>query len=187
MTKKEEKMKKILIVVDFQKDFVDGSLGFDHAEILDEKIYQKIKKYHRENHDLIFTFDTHEENYLDTQEGHKLPIEHCFKGTPGWQLYGKVGAFFEEHQDDKNIKKIEKGAFASLELGNYLFGKAYDQVELVGLVSNICVISNAIIVKAALPEAQVIVDANCTGSPLANLHEKSLDVMAGLQIEVVNR
>lgn len=180
-------MKKLLIVVDFQKDFVDGSLGFKEAESLDERIYQKIQDYQKEAADIIFTFDTHEEHYLETQEGKNLPVEHCFKGKPGWELFGKVGAFYKDHQDDSNIKAIEKGAFASLTLGNYLVDKDYDQVELVGLVSNICVISNAIIVKAALPEAKVIVDANCTGSAMTDLHEKALDVMVGLQIEVVNR
>lgn len=177
-------MKKLLIVVDFQKDFVDGSLGFAKAEDLDERILQMIKKYLNDDYDIIFTFDTHKDDYLKTEEGRHLPIEHCIKGTPGWEIYGKVGSFYKENI--KRFKAIEKGTFASLDLGNYLANSPYDIVELVGLVSNICVISNAIIVKAALPDARVIVDASCTASGDEELHKKCLDVMAALHIEVVN-
>jgi nicotinamidase/pyrazinamidase len=180
-------MKKLLIVIDFQKDFVDGSLGFSKAEVLDERIYQKIKKYQDEKQDIIFTFDTHQPDYLNTQEGRYLPIEHCLKGSQGWELYGKVGAFYKENNNKENIKAIEKITFASLDLGVYLKDKDYQEVELVGLVSNICVLSNAVIVKAALPETKVIVDASCTASASEDLHNKCLDVMAGIQVEVVNR
>lgn len=175
-------MKKLLVVVDYQNDFVSGTLGFEGAELLDVKIAGKISKYKAEKHDVVFTFDTHYENYYDTQEGKKLPVKHCVKGTEGWKLYGDTSKLMNE-----NDVIFEKNTFPSLELGKWLEGKDYDYVELVGLVSNICVLSNAVIVKAALPEAEIIVDASCTASHNEALHEKTLDVLEGIQVIVINR
>jgi nicotinamidase-related amidase len=120
-------MKKLLIVVDFQNDFVDGSLGFAEAKNLEERISQKIIQYQNEKQDIIFTFDTHDHDYLKRQEGRYLPIEHCIKNTSGWELYGTVADLFKY-----GIRKIEKNAFGSLDLGNYLVKHPYDAVELVG-------------------------------------------------------
>lgn len=176
-------MKKLLLVIDYQKDFVDGSLGFPGAEKLDGLIAQKIAAYRSAGDDVVFTLDTHGENYMDTQEGRRLPVPHCLRQTPGWELYGETG---KVRRAEDTV--LEKPAFPSLELGNWLRGKSYDRIELVGLVSYICVISNAIIAKAALPEAEIMVDAACTAGPDAALHQKALDVMAqGLQITVINR
>lgn len=175
-------MKKLLVVVDYQNDFVNGALGFEGAEKLDEKIADKIRKYKAENNDVVFTFDTHFENYFDTQEGKKLPVKHCVKGSEGWELYGETAKLISESDI-----RFEKNTFPSLELGKWLEGKCYDSVELVGLVSNICVLTNAVIVKAALPEAEIVVDAQCTSSHDKVLHEKTLDVMEGIQISVINR
>ena len=176
-------MKKLLLVVDYQKDFVDGALGFPGAEKLDGPIAQKIAAYHAAGNDVAFTLDTHGEDYFSTQEGRKLPITHCIRGTDGWELYGETGKARKPGD-----KVIEKPAFPSLELGNWLKDKGYEQIELVGLVSYICVISNAIVAKAALPEAEIIVDAACTGGPDGELHKKCLDLMEqGLQITVINR
>ncbi len=111
-----------------------------------------------------------------------MPVEHCIKGSEGWNLYGKISEFF-----DDNATVFEKPTFGSLELAEYLKGKDYDSIELIGLVSNICVISNAILAKAALPEAEIIVDASCTASFDSKLNENALDVMEGLQIKVLNR
>lgn len=172
-------MKKLLIVVDFQNDFVSGSLGFDEAAALDDKICAKIDEY--KNDDIIYTLDTHDNNYMTTQEGRKLPVLHCIKGTDGHKLYGRTG----EKLTGK--KYFEKNTFPSLELGKFLEGKAYDVIELCGLVSNICVISNAVIAKAACPEAEIIVDSSLTASADTELHQKSLDVMAGLQINIIKR
>lgn len=159
-------MKKLLIVVDFQNDFVSGSLGFEGADLLD---------------DVIFTLDTHYSDYLSTNEGQHLPVEHCQKGTTGHELYGKVKSLSED------ALMFEKPTFPSLELANYLIKHNYSEVELCGLVSNICVLSNAVMVKSALPNAQIIVDAKATDSFDKDLHEKSLDVMSGLHIKVINR
>ena len=172
-------MKKLLIVVDFQNDFVNGSLGFDGAEKLENKIIQKISKYKDNN--IIYTLDTHYENYMNTMEGKNLPVMHCIKNSEGWNLYGKLKDLLKDHQC------FEKETFGSTKLFEYLIKNNYDSIELVGLVSNICIISNAIIAKTALPEAEIIVDASCTASFDDILNEKALDVMEGLQIKIINR
>lgn len=175
-------MRKLLIVVDYQNDFVTGSLGFPKAAALEQGIAGKIKEYKAHGGDVVFTLDTHGEDYSHTQEGRNLPVQHCTRGSEGWKLYGAVAPLC-----DDSTPRFEKGAFGSLALANYLAGKDYEAIELVGVVSNICVISNAVLAKAALPEARVIVDAACTASHDGRLNEAALDVMQGLQIEVLNR
>ncbi len=174
-------MKKLLIVVDFQNDFVDGALGFENAHKVAQPIYDKLEAYHKEGQDVIFTRDTHFDNYLQTQEGKNLPIIHCIKDSFGWEIYGGAKVFAQEHA----LKIFDKGAFGSLELGNFIKDRGYDSVEIAGLVSNICVVSTAVIVKAALPEALVIVDSKATDSYDKKLHQESLDVMAGFQVKVI--
>lgn len=174
-------MKKLLIVVDYQIDFVNGSLGFEGAEKLTEVIKNKIMNYLKEDNDIIYTLDTHEENYLDSFEGKNLPVKHCIKNTLGHNLVKEVD--FKE----KAIKVFEKPTFPSLQLANYLKDKDYNEVELCGLVSNICVISNAIMVKSALPNAYIFIDALATDSFDKSLQEKCFDVLQGLQINVINR
>ena len=150
--------------------------------MLENNIYNKIVNYKEQGDEVIFTYDTHRENYLSTQEGRKLPVEHCIKGTDGWELYGSIKSL--KSSEDIFFEKV---TFGSLDLANYLKDKTYDSIELVGLVSNICVISNGVLVKAALPEAEIIVDAQCTASFDDAMNEKVLDVMEGLQFRVVNR
>ena len=169
-------MKKLLIVVDYQNDFVNGSLGFPLAQKLEDGIAAKIEEY--KNDEIIYTLDTQYENYADTQEGKNLPVSHCIKGTNGHKLYGKIQKLLEGR------RYFEKSTFPSFELGKYLEGKDYDIIELCGLVSNICVISNAVIAKAACPEAQIIVDSALTASADSELNQKAIDVMKGLQITV---
>ena len=175
-------MKKLLLVVDYQKDFVDGALGFPGAEALDGPISEKIAAYHAAGEDVVFTFDTHGPRYLSTQEGRRLPVPHCIEGTPGWELYGKTGQ--ARRSDDLCFVK---STFPSLDLAEWLMMQDYREVELVGLVSYICVITNAVMVKAALPEAEVVVDAACIAGPDPDLHEKCLDVLEGFQVTVRNR
>ena len=175
-------MKKILVVVDYQNDFVNGALGFKKAETLEGVILQKITEYRDNGHDIAFTFDTHSEDYLRTQEGVNLPVKHCIKGTVGWELYGMVKDNCMEAD-----QRFEKTAFGSLELVRYLEEKKYDSVELIGLVSNICVLSNAILAKAALPEALVIVDASAVASYDDKLNSSALDVMESMHIRVINQ
>lgn len=175
-------MKACLIVVDYQKDFVDGSLGFTAATALDEGIAAKVQQYHQQGADVIFTLDTHESNYMDTQEGKNLPIPHCIRGSEGWQLYGKTAAARQE-QD----LLLEKPTFPSYELAGILRERVYDEIELVGVVTDICVLSNAVMAKAALPEALIRVDAACTATMSEEMKQKTLDVMGSLQIQVSNR
>lgn len=166
---------KLLIIVDFQNDFVDGTLGFDKAKELDDRIVERIKEYD----DIIFTLDTHDENYLDTFEGKHLPVKHCIKNTYGHNVYGKTKNFLS-----KAVKVFEKPTFPSLELANYLKNTKYDEVELCGLVSNICVLSNVIMVKSALPNAKIIVDKSLTSSFDEDLNNKTFDILKGIHIEV---
>lgn len=174
-------MKKLLIVVDYQKDFVSGSLGFKKAQDLENYISDLIEKYHKEGHDVLFTLDTHDKNYMESQEGKNLPIVHCIKGSDGWNLYGKVNEV-KQIQD----KCIEKKTFGSLELGNYLIDKIYEDITLVGVVSNICVLSNAIIVKSALPETPIYIDLKGIASNDSSLESKTIDLLKNLQFHVIN-
>ena len=175
-------MNRLLIVVDYQVDFVDGTLGFPGAEALAGPIAQRIQEYRENGDDVVFTFDTHDIDYLETQEGRKLPIAHCIRDTEGWDLYGAVAEAAREEDEF-----FCKPTFPSLELGQWLEECEYAQVELCGLVSHICVLSNAVIAKAALPEAEIVVDAALTASYDPVLHEKALDVLEGLQVTVLNR
>lgn len=176
-------MKKILIVVDYQNDFVIGSLGFPEAEKIEGNIYNKIRQYTDNEDDVVFTLDTHyEENYEKTQEGKKLPIMHCGHDTEGWELYGKIASLKSE-----KTQVFSKYTFGSIDLAEYLVGKDYDTVELVGVVTDICVISNAVLAKAALPEAEIIIDASCVASNQPELEKKAFEVMKNLQMTIINR
>ena len=185
-------MKKLLIVVDYQNDFVDGSLGFPGAELLDERIAAKIQEYREAGDEVCFTRDTHGRDYLNTQEGRGLPIPHCIEGTPGIELYGRVKDLV---QDTDEV--FSKGTFGSKDLYKRLSSMQraadeagmlpFESIELVGLVSNICVLSNAVLAKTACPEVPVIVDAACTAAADAAINEKALDILEGLQVNVINR
>lgn len=170
-------MKKLLIVVDFQNDFVCGSLGFDKAKTLESGILKKIDEY--KNDEIIYTLDTHSDNYLKTHEGKALPIPHCIKGSEGHELFGNVKSALREKLC------FEKNTFPSLEMAKYLENQAYDVIELCGLVSNICVLSNAIMAKSACPDAEIIVNSALTASADEEIHEKALDVMRKLFITVI--
>ena len=175
-------MTKVLIVVDYQNDFVTGSLGFEGAEALDDIICEKIKRYSEEGEAVIYTCDTHTDGYLATAEGRRLPVEHCIRGTSGWEIYGKVGQMV-----GRGSAVFRKDTFGCLALGNYLDEMQYKEVELCGLVSDICVFSNAVIAKAALPEAKIFVDARATGSSNREMQEKAFDMLENLHIDVINR
>lgn len=171
---------KALIVVDYQNDFVNGSLGFVGAKQLEPVIVKKIEEYRKKGGRIIFTFDTHGEDYLDTAEGRKLPVKHCIKGTEGHRLHGRVADCACE--DDI---VITKGTFGSLELANLLKNMKFEEVELCGLVTDICVVSNAIIAKTALPESRIIVDGRACASFDGDKHRAALEVMKSVQIDIV--
>lgn len=172
-------MKKLLIVVDYQNDFVTGALGFDKASAIEDNIEKRIKAFEEAKQDILFTLDTHREDYLKTVEGENLPIPHCIKGTDGHKVYGKIYPYSLRHLN------IEKETFGSKELAYYLQTHHYDLIELVGLVSNICVISNAIICKTMQPNAEIIIPRNCTSSNNEELQEKTFDVLKNLHIKII--
>jgi len=177
-------MNRYLFVIDYQNDFVDGALGFPGAEKLDGKIAAKIRQYGKGR--VLFTRDTHFENYLDTREGKNLPVVHCVKGTPGWQVYGETAKALAE-VEAAPIDKLVFGMDVTDPATAAVLPEKADEIELVGLVSNICVVSNAVVLQSKYPEATIIVDAACTDSFDKGLHEKVLDVLAGFQVKVVNR
>ncbi len=172
-------MKNLLIVVDYQRDFVDGSLGFPGAAALEAGICQRIEAYRERGDDVVFTFDTHDRDYLTTREGEHLPVPHCLEGAEGWRLYGRVA---ELCGPDSPI--FCKHTFGSLQLAQFIQGRKYRTIELVGVVTNMCVLSNAVLAMAADPEAEILIDANLVASNDPVLHRQALDVMAGLQMRV---
>lgn len=185
-------MKRLLVVVDYQCDFVDGPLGFEEAKLLDHRIAEKVREYHENGDIVVYTMDSHDRNYLQTQEGKNLPVEHCVDGTPGWELYGETNEAILTR--DRMFRKSSFGSSRFFEylnraqaMANQAAVMPFESIELVGLVSNICVLSNAVIAKAACPEVPVIVDASCSASSNAELHEKALDVLEGIQVQVINR
>ena len=177
-------MENYLFVIDYQKDFVDGALGFPGAETLDERIAAKVRAYGKGR--VLFTRDTHFENYLTTREGKNLPVLHCVKDTPGWQVYGETAKALAE-VEARAIDKLVFGMDISDPATAAVLPEQADQIELVGLVSNICVVSNAVVLQSKYPEATIVVDAACTDSFDKSLHEKVLDVLAGFQVKVTNR
>ena len=173
-------MSKCLIVVDYQNDFVNGSLGFSGAELLEKGIIAKINEYRESADTVLFTFDTHYDDYLSTLEGKNLPVSHCLEGSQGHKLYGGVADAIKDTD-----KVFIKNTFGSDELFIYLKKHKFDSIELVGLVSNICVIANAVLAKTAQPEAPVTVDSSLTASFDNELHDAALKVMKGLQILIL--
>ena len=177
-------MNRYLFVIDYQKDFVDGALGFPGAEKLDGAIAAKVRAYGKGK--VLFTRDTHFENYLDTREGRNLPVVHCVKGTEGWQVYGETAKALEE-VEAQAIDKLVFGMDVTDPATAAVLPEKADEIELVGLVSNICVVSNAVVLQSKYPEATILVDAACTDSFDKGLHQKVLDVLAGFQVKVINR
>ena len=174
-------MKKILIVVDMQKDFVDGALGTKEAVSIVDNVVKKIENFEG---DIIVTYDTHGENYMKTQEGENLPVPHCIKGTDGWKLDAKVQAAV----DKKNYKAIEKPTFGSTELVEYIKAN-YDiseiEIELIGLCTDICVVSNALLMKANFLETKVSVDASCCAGVTPDSHNAAVVTMKMCQVNVI--
>ncbi|WP_290657168.1 isochorismatase family cysteine hydrolase [Anaerovibrio sp.] len=169
---------KSIVVVDMQNDFIDGSLGTKEAQKMLPRLKDKLKKVVEDGSaELVFTMDTHGKDYLNTQEGKKLPVEHCIKGTQGWEISPELGEFVA-----KAKAVVEKPTFGSMELIKHL--KAADEVELVGLCTDICVISNALLIKAAYPEMKVSVDAQCCAGVTPESHANALDAMKMCQVEI---
>lgn len=167
---------KYLIVVDMQTDFITGSLGSDATEAIVSAVVDKVKKF---DGNVIFTRDTHFEDYLQTQEGRNLPVEHCIKNTDGWQICDELKPY-------ANIV-VDKVTFGSIDLPDIIknFGENIEKIELCGLCTDICVISNAMILKAAFPEVPIAVDSKCCAGVSKENHNTALDAMRAVQIEVI--
>lgn len=166
-------MTKTLIVVDMQNDFIDGSLGTKEAEAIVENVRRKIRTYQENGGEIIFTRDTHTEDYLNTNEGRHLPVKHCIKGTDGWQIVDGL--------EIPNARYIDKPSFGWMKWDEFEF----EEVELVGLCTDICVVSNALIIKAAFPEINVTVDASCCAGVTPKTHKAALETMKMCQVNVV--
>lgn len=169
-------MKKLLIVVDMQNDFVTGSLGTKEAVEIVPGVKERIERARTEGWDIWFTKDTHEADYLKTQEGRKLPVEHCIRGTKGWEIIGELEEYAE------NV--IEKPTFGSMELAKMVGDGQYGEVELIGLCTDICVVSNALLLKAAMPELPIAVSKDCCAGVTVKSHEAALQTMEMCQIEI---
>ena len=169
-------MKKVLIVVDMQKDFIDGALGTAEAVAIVPHVISKIKEYEANGDVIIYTKDTHFENYLSTREGANLPVEHCIKGTPGHEIPADI---LRSHE-----LVFEKLTFGSVELADYLHTLAFDAVELIGLCTDICVVSNALLIKAHFPECEVRVDPKCCAGVTPETHNAAITTMRMCQIKV---
>lgn len=172
-------MSKLLVVVDMQTDFVDGSLGTAEARAIVPEVVRKIEEETAAGTTVVFTRDTHETNYLETQEGRKLPVVHCIKDTEGWNLIPQLRPLAEGRMI------INKNTFGSTMLAHYVGKNRFDEVELIGLCTDICVISNAMIIKASSPEAVIRVCASCCAGVTPESHLNALEAMKMCQIEII--
>ena len=169
-------MSKVLIVIDMQNDFITGSLGTKEAEAIVARVAEKCRAAKEAGEEIIFTQDTHQENYLETQEGRKLPVVHCVENTEGWEICGALLPYAE--------LCVEKPTFGSVMLPAMC--EKFDEIELVGLCTDICVISNALLLKAFYPEKKISVDAACCAGVTPESHENALRAMQMCQIDVVH-
>lgn len=171
----------LLLVIDMQNDFIDGALGTPEAVSIVPRVEKKIKDF---DGMVLFTRDTHQPNYMDTQEGRNLPVPHCIEGTKGWEIRPELDAL-------RTTSAIDKVTFGSSELGNILLNlnseEEIESITVIGLCTDICVISNAMIAKAFLPEVPVIVDAACCAGVTPQSHENALNAMAMCQIKIENQ
>ena len=169
---------KVLAVIDMQEDFIDGALGTPEAQAIVPAVQARIAQARADGERVVFTRDTHHENYLQTQEGRKLPVPHCILGTDGWQIDARL--------DTAGVPCFDKPSFGSTELIRFLtMLPQLDGVELIGLCTDICVITNALMLKGALPELPVSVRASCCAGVTPQSHENALRAMQMCQIDVI--
>lgn len=186
------KVDKILVIIDVQNDFVDGPLGSEEAQKIVPNIVNKMKNYEGTSNLVLFTKDTHFENYLNTQEGKLLPIPHCFINSQGWSIHSdisnefKKGNYYRYSSNSIINSRILKEQFGSISLAEILKELSPKQIEFCGLVTDICVVSNALLTKAFVPDIPVIVDASCCAGTTVEKHKAALETMKSCQIKVVN-
>ena len=178
------KVKKILVVVDMQKDFIDGALGTKEAQAIVPAAAKRIRECREEGYTVIATLDTHEANYMETAEGKKLPVPHCIRGTEGWQLNGTIREAIGEA-----AILVEKPTFGSIRLPEIIREQLAEgdalKIELMGLCTDICVVSNTLLLKAFFPEAEIAVDAGCCAGVTPEKHGAALETMASCQIDIL--
>ena len=178
-------MSKVLVVVDMQNDFISGSLGTKEAEAIVEHVVTKINIYKEAGYKIIYTRDTHYEDYLSTQEGKNLPVEHCIKETWGWQLTEPVAKTVVSQ-----TQLYDKSTFGCVALGEKMRKLAEEdkqlEIELIGLCTDICVISNALLIKANIPEVPIYVDAKCCAGVTPDSHKNALEAMKMCQINIIS-
>ena len=166
-------MRKTLIVVDMQNDFITGSLGTKEAQDIVQKVKNKIAEYQKRGDEIIFTRDTHQTDYLNTPEGKKLPVEHCIEGTVGWQI--------AEGLEVDEAVYIDKPTFGWTHWND----RTFEEIEMVGLCTDICVVSNALILKATFPDVEITVEASCCAGVTPATHNAALETMKMCQINVI--
>lgn len=168
---------KVLSVIDMQRDFIDGALGTNEAVQIVERVAVKVQEYQKQNQSIVYTRDTHTEDYLNTQEGKNLPVVHCIRGTEGWNIHPDV--YLPEYPI------IDKPSFGTFKLVDYITAqKEIEEIEVIGLCTDICVISNVMILKAAFPEIPIVVDANCCAGVTPQSHQNALEAMKMCQIHI---
>ena len=168
---------KMLIVIDCQNDFINGTLGTKEAQAIIPNVKKKIEEYKARGDKVIFTRDTHHENYLKTNEGKQLPVKHCIYHTNGWEISDKL--------DTDGCEIIDKNTFGYTQWYMYGIGPYIEKIEIVGFCTDICVISNAMILKATFPEVHIIVDASCCAGVTPESHKRALETMKMCQIDII--
>lgn len=172
---------KVLIVVDMQNDFVTGSLGSSQAQAILPRVAERIREAAADGWQIAVTQDTHHADYRETQEGRRLPVEHCREGTEGWNLCGAV----EDACREGAVTRFGKETFGSLELAAWLREQGPEEIELIGVCTDICVISNAMLCKAFLPQARVCVRADACAGVTEEAHRVALEAMKSCQIDIL--
>lgn len=187
-------MSKILVIIDMQNDFVTGALRNEDAIKIVPNVVEKVRKAKEDGDIVLFTRDTHFANYLETQEGKNLPVEHCIKNTWGWEIIDELKGFVDDKGNSNRhpLPPFDKKTFGSLTLGKYIASltngaNTFDKVEIIGICTDICVISNATIIKASCPEVLIEVDASCCAGVTPQAHKNALAAMESIQIKVTNK
>lgn len=183
---------KAIILVDLQNDFIDGALGSPEAQAIVPTVCERLKEYEKEQPLVIFTKDTHYENYLETQEGKNLPVSHCIYGTPGWSINKQISSIVDTGKfhfwSDSNVirSRVLKNTFGSTDLMEILKITDFEEIIFMGLCTDICVVSNVLAAKMTLPETLITVDASCCAGVTPEKHKAALETMKSCQINVIN-
>ena len=176
---------KTLIVVDMQNDFITGPLGTPEARAIVPKVKEKVEEYHKRGDQVIFTRDTHFKDYLGTLEGQKLPVEHCIKYSEGWDICDELIYYTHEFHIKREFDVLNKFSFGYPYWYRWLDEREVTDIEIIGLCTDICVISNALILKSTFPETEITVDASCCAGTTPENHKAALQVMKSCQINVI--